>query len=105
MILSATRVAAYVARGRVPPARELFVLSAAVVEGARREDVPALELGLDSAAALLENLPPEGAWDACRGHLNAIMEFAWLLRHARRTDDPETRHGTESSNGRGHAAG
>jgi hypothetical protein len=79
VLLSAARIAACVAEGRVPPSRELFVLAAAVAEAARQGDSDALQMGVESSAALLDGLPSDGAWQGCRGHVNATMQFAWLL--------------------------
>lgn len=73
------RIASRVARGEIPSAKELFLLTAAVVERSHNKDRQALKLGLDNVVALLDGLPSEPAWDGCRGHLRATMEFAWLL--------------------------
>jgi hypothetical protein len=79
VVLAAASIAAYISRFQIPPGKELFVFSAAVVQGAANDDREALEVGIDSAAALLEQLPGGAAWGVCRGHLKATMEFAWLL--------------------------
>jgi hypothetical protein len=76
---TSARLAGHIGRGEIPSPKELFLLSAAVVEGARREDLTAIKLAFDSVAGLLDSVPHEDAWDACRGHLRAIMGFAWLL--------------------------
>lgn len=88
--LSAARIATHVAAGRVPPERELFLLSAAVVESAAASDLEVVQLGLDGAAALLDAAPDGPNWDSYRGHLNATLQFAWLLLRAgaRRPEDP-----------------
>lgn len=77
--LTVARLANRIGRGEIPSPKELFILSAAVVEGARREDLAAIKLAFDSVAALLDSVPHEDAWDACRGQLRAIMGFTWLL--------------------------
>jgi hypothetical protein len=76
---TSARLAGHIGRGEIPSPKELFLLSAAVVEGARREDLTAIKLAFDSVAGLLDSVPHESAWDACRGQLRAIMGFAWLL--------------------------
>lgn len=60
------------------------MLSAAVVDRAKASDAPALERGVDAVAALLDQLPEDGTWGRCRAHLNATMQFAWLLLGAAR---------------------
>ncbi len=80
VVFAASSIATHVARGQTPPEKELFVFSAAVVQSATDDDGAALEVGIDSAAALLEQLPDGVVWDECRGHLKAVMEFAWLLQ-------------------------
>ena len=87
VLLSAARIADGVAQGRVPPSRELFVLAAAVAEAAHLGDSDALQTGIESSAALLDGLPSDGTWEGCRGHVNATMQFAWLLLRMHRGDD------------------
>jgi hypothetical protein len=82
VVLAASSIAAHIGRRQEPPAKDLFVLSAAVVRAATNDDRLGLEYGLDSAAGLLEQLPDGEAWSGCRGHLNAVIEFAWLLLQA-----------------------
>jgi hypothetical protein len=79
LILSSARIAADVDGRRIPRGEDLFLLSAALVDSARHRDAQAIELGLESAAALLESLPLSEPWDVCRGYLRSTMEFAWLL--------------------------
>jgi hypothetical protein len=89
VFLAAARVAACIAESRVPTSRELFVFAAAVAEAARRGDSDALQSGIESSAALLDGLPSDGAWQGCRGHVNATMQFAWLLLRMHGRDDRE----------------
>lgn len=77
--LIAARLRGHIGRGEIPSPKELFLLSAAVVEGARRDDLVAIKLAFDSVAGLLATIPQDGSWDACRGQLRAIMGFTWLL--------------------------
>lgn len=90
LTFSAARIATHVAAGRVPPERDLFLLSAAVVECAAARDLEVVQLGLDGAAALLDGAPDGSTWDSYRGHLKATLQFAWLLLRAgeRRPEDP-----------------
>jgi hypothetical protein len=93
VLVSAARIAGRIAEGRVPPGRELFALSAAVVDAAHAGDLDALQVGVESSTALLESLPTDGTWQGCRGHLNATRQFAWLLlrmRHAGPAPDDVT---------------
>lgn len=78
VMLAASKIAGYLAAGRLPACEDLFVLSATVVDSAKAEDLHALELSIDAVVALLQQLPGGGIWEGCRGHLNAVMEFAWL---------------------------
>lgn len=109
VVLSSARIAGHVANGRIPPTRELFLLSAAIVEGMRQGDAHAVALGLDAVAGLLDSLPWEAPWEGCRGHLTAAMEFSWLLREQTsplrsHLTEPYARTGshTSSSSGIGH---
>ena len=86
VLLSAARIAACVAEGRVARSRELFALAAAVAEAARQGDLDALQIGVESSAALHDGLPRDGTWEECRGHVNATMQFAWLLLRMHRGD-------------------
>lgn len=79
MLLVASSIAAHIARAEVPAAKDLFLLSAAVVEGAKAHDPQALELSIDSVTALRQQLPTGDIWEGCRGHLDATIQFAWLL--------------------------
>lgn len=78
-MLAASSIAATLAREQLPAAKDLFVLSAAVIDGARAGDAVALEVSIDSVAALVDEIPDGPAWGGCRGYLNATREFAWLL--------------------------
>ena len=77
--LAASRIAVYLTDGRLPPEKDLFVLSAAVVHAGRAGDPSALRAAVDSARALLEVRPHDACAEYCRGYLNATAEFAWLL--------------------------
>jgi hypothetical protein len=79
VLLCSARIAEGVAHGRVPDGRALFLLAAAVVDAASHEDLHAVELGLSVAVGLRKTIPPDAKWKECRGHLEATMEFAWLL--------------------------
>ena len=79
VVLSSARIASQIDDRQVPRGEDLFLLSAALVESARCRDAHAIELGLESAASLLDNLPPTASWDACRGYLGSTVELAWLL--------------------------
>jgi hypothetical protein len=76
-----------VTEGTVPQPKELFLLSAALTDAARRRDARGLRLGLEVVATLHEDAPDEPAWDAYRGHLTATMQFAWLLARAEHADE------------------
>jgi hypothetical protein len=79
VMLASARLAGHIGRGKVPSTKDLFLLSAALVESAKQKDEGAVQLTLESVMGLLDSVPMDGAWDSCRGHLTATMGFAWLL--------------------------
>jgi hypothetical protein len=83
VLLVASSIAAHIARAEVPAAKDLFLLSAAVVEGAKSHDPQVLELSIDSVTALRQQLPTGDIWEGSRGHLDATIQFAWLLLRER----------------------
>lgn len=87
LLLAAARVGACAADGSALPRKELFVLSAAVAEAAMRADYQALQLSLDAIGVLIDAAPDGPAWGSYRGHLDATLEFAWLLSRETRTHD------------------
>lgn len=72
-------------RERVPEPRQLFGLSVAVVESA--DNLTALDLAVEACTALLEELSPDSSWEQCRGQLETIREFAWLLGRTQTSSD------------------
>jgi hypothetical protein len=90
VILASARLAGHIGRGEAPPPKDLFLLLAALVEGAKQEDRRTIELALDGVAGLLDGVPQERTWDWCRGHLKATMDFAWLLLRDDRSGDVDS---------------
>lgn len=88
--LAASTIAGCLGREQPPEAKDLFVLSAAVADVARRSDASALELAAEGVTGLLEELPRGEEWHGCRGYLNAVRELAWLLLR----DGPGTEDGS-----------
>jgi hypothetical protein len=91
VLLAASIIAAEISQGHTPAGKDLFLLSAAVVEGGNAGDLDALETSIESIKVLIQQILYGGIWEGCRGHLDATMQFAWLLRRAAsKTTSPVT---------------
>lgn len=88
VVLASAQLASEISLKRIPSPKDLFLLSAAVINGDRKNNRQAVELALECVAGLLDHIPPERDWDSCRGHLKATMDIAWLLLKKNGQDDP-----------------
>ena len=75
------------AEGIVPRSKQLFLLSAAVVEGATRHDAVALQLSVEAIAVLVDDAPDGPEWNSYRRYLDAAFQFAWLLARVERPEE------------------